>query len=63
MDENKVEELVKAGISTSEAKLEALEKSVGELTAKLEAITCELSKSKQDETIKKQENSPSKGIL
>ncbi|MBE2984653.1 hypothetical protein CCAL9344_01305 [Campylobacter sp. RM9344] len=63
MDENKVAELVKAGISASEAKLEALEKSVGELTAKLEAITSELSKSKQDETIKKQENSLSGGIL
>ena len=63
MDENRVAELVKAGISANEAKLETLEKSVSELTAKLDAITSELSKSKQDVTIEKMQNHASKGIL
>jgi len=63
MDENRVAELVKAGISANDARLETLEKSVSELTAKLDAITNELSKSKQDVTIEKTQNHASKGIL
>ena len=63
MDENRVAELVKAGISANDARLETLEKSVSELTAKLDAITSELSKSKQDVTIEKTQNHASKGIL
>jgi hypothetical protein len=63
MDENRVAELVKAGISANDARLETLEKSVSELTAKLDAITSELSKSKQDVTIEKTQISASKGIL
>ena len=63
MDENRVAELVKAGISANDARLETLEKSVSELTAKLDAITNELSKSKQDVTIEKTQISASKGIL
>lgn len=63
MDENRVAELVKAGISANDARLETLEKSIGELGAKLEEITAELSKSKQDVTIEKTQISASKGIL
>lgn len=63
MDENRVAELAKAGISANDARLETLEKSVSELTAKLDAITSELSKSKQDVTIEKTQISASKGIL
>ncbi|ERJ21006.1 hypothetical protein [Campylobacter concisus] len=43
--------------------MKRLEKSVIELTAKLDAITSELSKSKQDVTIEKTQNHASKGIL
>ncbi|CUU82263.1 XkdF-like putative serine protease domain-containing protein [Campylobacter hyointestinalis] len=63
MDENKVEELVKVGISKSEERIETLEKSLNELNTKLEAITSELSKSKQDTTINKSEKSATGGIL
>lgn len=63
MDENRVAELVKAGISANDARLETLEKFIGELGAKLEEITAELSKSKQDAAIEKSQISASKGIL
>lgn len=63
MDENRVAELVKAGISANDARLETLEKFIGELGAKLEEIMAELSKSKQDAAIEKSQISASKGIL
>ena len=63
MDENRVAELVKAGISANDARLETLKKSIGELGAKLEEITAELSKSKQEITVNKSEKSASGGIL
>ena len=57
------ERRVKAGISANDARLETLEKSIGELGAKLEEITAELSKSKQEITVNKSEKSASGGIL
>ena len=63
MDEIRVAYLIKAGISANDSRLEALEKSIGELGAKFEEIMTELSKSKQEIAVNKSEKSASGGIL
>jgi len=67
MNKEEVAELVKAQLNENEAannaKIEELSKQINELSAKLEDVNKELSKSKQSEELKKSENSASGGIL